>query len=67
MEFKDVTTIRYALGKIKCASERQEKDLEDLVEKHEAKKNKEYLTDLEKRLYTAQWNAVVEHKRNNPT
>ena len=66
LDFKDVTTIRYALGKIKCASERQARELTDLVEKHEAQKNAEYISDLEKKLYEAQWNAVVEKRRNNP-
>ena len=66
LEFKDVTTIRFALGKIKCASERQARELTNLAEKLEAKKNAEYLSDLEKKLYTAQWNSVTDYKRNNP-
>ena len=66
LNFKDVTTIRYALGKVKCASERQARELTNLAEKTEAKNNAEYISKLEQKLYTAQWNAVAEFQRNKP-
>ena len=66
LEFKDVTTIRYALGKILCSSERQAKSETDLVAKYESTKNAEYIRALEQKLYDAQWNSFLEHKKTKP-
>lgn len=59
LQSKDVTLIRYALGRIKCASERQAREEKDLAKKYMAKENAKYIADLEQVLYDAQMNEVI--------
>ena len=58
LEFKDLSVIRYALGKIKCSCERQAKEEKNLTEKYMAQENAKYLAELEQKLYDAQQEAV---------
>lgn len=59
LQSKDVTLIRYALGRIKCTSERQAREEKDIAKKYMANENAKYLADLEQKLYDAQIAEVV--------